>query len=76
MEFSLGWAGIYIYIYIYIYIFFFFFSHTGSYFPNQESNPYPLYWKCGVLTIGSSVKSLEYILVGIPPYLNHNDIII
>ena len=26
--------------------------HAGSQFPNQESNPFPLQWKLGVLTTG------------------------
>ena len=33
--------------------------HVGSYFPNQGSNPHPLYWQCGALTTGPPVKSLD-----------------
>ena len=28
--------------------------HMGSYLPNQESNPHPLYWKPRVLITGPS----------------------
>ena len=46
--------------------FFFFFGHTaqhvGSYLPDQGSNPRPLHWKRGVLTIGPPRKSGEVIL--------------
>ena len=31
--------------------------HAGSYFPDQGSNPCPLQWKHGVLTIGPPGKS-------------------
>ena len=30
---------------------------AGSYFPNQESNPSPLRWECGVLAIGPPGES-------------------
>ena len=33
--------------------------HVGLWFPNQGWHPYPLQWKCGVLTPGPLVKSLE-----------------
>ena len=35
-------------------------QHVGSYFPNQGSNPSPLHWKHGVLTIGPPGKSLNF----------------
>ena len=41
--------------------FFFFFGHAawlaGSYFPKQGSNPWPLQWKCRVLTTGPPGKT-------------------
>ena len=32
---------------------------VGSYFPNQELDPGPLHWKCGVLTTGPPGKFLK-----------------
>ena len=43
--------------------FFFFFlalSHVGSLFPNQGSNPFPLHWKCRLLTTGPPGKVMIY----------------
>ena len=51
--------------YIWITEFFFFFfgqakRHTGSYFPDQVSNPCSLQWKLRVLTTGSPENSLQH----------------
>ena len=37
--------------------------HVGSWFLDQGSNPRPLYWKLGVLTIGQPGKSLLFLTI-------------
>ena len=46
-------------------------QHAGYYFPDQQSNLWPLQWKHGVLTTGPSGNSLIFF-----KYLFHDDILL
>ena len=66
ISFNFGMADNGVNISIKIFFFSFKFGcimwHVESQFPDQGSNPWPLYWKLGVLTSGLPGKSLEFFI--------------